>query len=119
MIFERLGHFEFRHLWLTHIASAVFLALSVLVLVHGGELTGSTIHDIESERAQSVVEEVLGHSMDTTFVAIFRAVSPPLTDPRNADFQAAVNAALGPVRADPRVLSVMTTDDAPHPSRRT
>jgi len=113
MIFERLGRFVFRRRWLTLVLSGIFLVVSLVVLTQGGDLTGSTIHDIESERAQTVVEEVLGHTMDTTVVAIFRADAPPLKDPRNADFQDAMKEALAPIRKDPRVLSVMTADDAP------
>ena len=110
MSFERLGVWVYRWRWATLAGSTLFLALSVFVLVRGGQLTGPIIHGIESERAQAVVEQVLGHTMDTTVVAVFRAKT---MDPRNEDFQAALRGALEPIRSDSRVLGVMTSDDAP------
>jgi RND superfamily putative drug exporter len=110
MTFERLGSWVYRRRWVTLAASTLFLALAVATLVRGGQLTGPTIHGIESERAQAVVEQVLGHTMDTTLIAIFRAEK---MDPRNLDFQAALRRALEPLRRDPNVSSVMTSDDAP------
>jgi RND superfamily putative drug exporter len=109
-IFERLGAFIYRRRWQTLGVCGAFLALSIAVLIHGGALTGGRIEGIEAERAQTVVEEVLGHTMDTTVVVIFRAKD---LDPRNADFQAAVAEALRPLQHDPRVAGVMTADDAP------
>jgi RND superfamily putative drug exporter len=108
--FARLGRLVIRHRKLTLAASAVFLALSLVVLLFGVPLSTEKIEGLEAERAQAVVEQVLGHTMDTTFVAIFRSAS---MDPRNLDFQEAMTEALRPVRSDPRVLSVMTRDDAP------
>jgi RND superfamily putative drug exporter len=110
MSFERLGARVYRHRWLTLLGSTLFLALSIATLVRGGQLTGPIIRGIEAERAQTIVEEVLGHTMDTTVVAVFRAKA---MDPRNQDFQTALHDALEPVRSDPRVLGVMTADDAP------
>ena len=110
MIFERLGAFIFRHRWSTLAACGLFLALSLAMLARGGQLTGGRIEGIEAERAQLVVEKVLGHTMDSTVVAVFRS---PSLDPRNQDFQTALADALRPLRSDPRVASVMTSDDAP------
>ena len=108
MTFERLGAWIYRRRWLTLAASTLFLALAVATLVRGGQLTGPTIHGIESDRAQAVVEQVLGHTMDTTLIVILRAEK---MDPRNQDFQAAVHDALEPLRHDADVASVMTADD--------
>ncbi len=110
MIFERLGAFIYARRWLTLGACTAFLVAALLVLLHGGQLTGGRIEGIEAERTQQVVEQVLGHTMDTTVVVVLRAAS---MDPRNQDFQAAVKDALEPLRHDPRVSSVMTSDDAP------
>src|SRR5450755_3108013 len=101
-MFEKLGEAIYRHRWLTLVAAGVFLLASLLMLVRGGDLTSGVIKDLESERAQHLVEQVLGHSLDTTLVAIFHA---PDLDPDDDDFQAALKAALAPVRADPAVVS--------------
>jgi len=114
--FERLGGFVYDHRKGTLLACVLFLALAIGTVIRGGELTGGRIHGIEAERTQAVVEQVLGHTMDTTVVAIFHAPAANgghEMDPRNLDFQAAFAAALAPLRKDPRVLSVMTSDDAP------
>lgn len=110
MTFERLGSFVYRRRWLTLGASASFLLLSLVVLFAGGQLTTGRIEGLESERAERAVAEVLGHTMDTTFVAVLHAAS---MDPRNQDFQATVTEALAPLERDPRVLSVLTADNAP------
>ncbi len=110
MIFATLGAFVFRHRWATLALSFAFLAVALVFVVRGGPLTGGRIEGIESEETQKVVEKVLGHTMDTTLVAIFHAEA---MDPRNQDFQEAVTAALEPLRHDARVLEVVTKDDAP------
>jgi RND superfamily putative drug exporter len=108
--FEGLGAWVYRRRWLTLAASTLFLVLSIVTLSQGGQLTGPTIHGIESERAQDVAQEVLGHTMDTTLVVVFHAET---MDPRNQDFQTALADTLAPLRKDPRVFGVMTSDDAP------
>jgi putative drug exporter of the RND superfamily len=110
VIFARLGAWVVRRRWLTLVLSFVFLAACIVVTLRGGELTGGRIEGIESERAQLVVEEVLGHTMDTTVVAVFHSET---LDPRDQAFQKAVQDALAPLRKDPRVLEVTTADDAP------
>ena len=115
MSFERLGQWVFTHRWLTLAGSTVFLALAVVTLTRGGVLTGPIIQGIEAERAQAVVEQVLGHTMDTTVVALFRANA---MDPRNQDFQSAIKDALEPVRADPRPLGDDDRRRAPEPRAR-
>ncbi len=110
MTFERLGAFIYRRRWLTLGACGLFLLLSIAVLLRGGQLTGGRIEGIEAERTQAVVEKVLGHTIDTTVVAVFHA---PSMDPRNQDFQAAMAEALLPLRHDERVTGIMTNEDAP------
>src|SRR5690349_7032335 len=85
------------------------------MLAHGGRLTSGNIRGLESQRAQGLVEEVMGHPQETTFVAIMTARDPggALGDPAGPAFEAAVRAALAPVVADPRVLSVAAPYDAP------
>ncbi len=109
-MFAPLASFIYRKRWATLAASSVFLVLSVLVVLRGGKLTGGAFGNNEAERTERLVEEVLGHSTTTTFVAIFHS---DREDPRNLPFQTAMKAALAPLAEDPDVLSVMTPDDAP------
>jgi RND superfamily putative drug exporter len=108
-MFERLGSIVYRHRALTLGLTAVFLAGSIGLLLRGGTLTSGVIHDMESERAQGVIEELFGHPLETMFVAIFQARD---LVPEDEAFQTAMQNAVEPLRHDPRVLSVTTPDDA-------
>ncbi len=107
---EAFGAIIHRRRWLVLGLSALFLVGSIAVLLQGGVLTGGTIQSLESEAAQRLVEEVVGHPEDNSFVAVFRSAD---LDARDEAFGAALREALDPVRTDPRVLSVMTSDEAP------
>ena len=107
---NRLGMIIYRHRWLTLACAGVFLLLSLGLLWRGGDLTSGAIHGLESERATHLVEQVVGHPLDTTFVAIFTS---PTLDPEDAAFQAALVAALAPLRGDSAVAQITTAEDAP------
>ncbi len=109
-MFAALARFIHRRRWSTLAASTLFLAASIAMVVRGGKLTGGSFGDREAEKTQRLVEQVLGHSTDTTFVVIFHSDA---LDPREQPFQAAMKAALAPLASDPDVLSVMAPDDAP------
>jgi putative drug exporter of the RND superfamily len=109
-MFAELGAFIYRNKWATLVVSAVFLAISVAVVVHGGRLTGGSYGDNEAERTEGLSARVLGHATNTTFIAIFHSDT---LDPRNEPFQAAMKAALLPLANDPAVLEVMGPDEAP------
>ncbi|APR81471.1 putative integral membrane protein [Minicystis rosea] len=109
-MFESLGAFVHRRRHLVLLLAFVFLAASAVLLRRGGPLTSGTIRDLESEHAQTLVEEILGHPSDTTFVAIIQ--SPDLV-PGSEAHRDAVRRALAPLRTDARVLSITTPDDAP------
>jgi putative drug exporter of the RND superfamily len=109
-MFAALAVFIYRRRWWTLAASTLFLAASIVMVLRGGKLTGGTFGDREAEKTQRLVEQVLGHSNDTTFVAVFHSDA---LDPRQPPFQAAMKAALAPLAQSPDVLSVMTPDDAP------
>jgi RND superfamily putative drug exporter len=109
-MFAALAAFIYRRRWATLAASALFLVASIAMVVRGGTLTGGSFGNSEAERTQRLVERVLGHSIDSTFVAVFHSET---LDPRNEPFQTAMKAALAPLANDPAVLSVMTPDDAP------
>ncbi len=107
---ELWGRIVHRHRWLTLALTGVFLALSAIALARGGSLSSGDIHDLEASRAQALVERVLGHPAETTFVAVLRDDdATPGTDA----FRSARDAALASVRTDARVDTVVTSDSAP------
>ncbi len=109
-MFEHLGSVIYRYRWLTlAIAFVIFLA-SLAMLWAGGELTTGTIGGLEAEQAQQLVDRVVGHAEDTTFVAIFHSAD---LDPDDDAFTAGMAEALAPLRADPAVASIMTSETAP------
>jgi RND superfamily putative drug exporter len=109
-MFTALANFIYKRRWLTLIGSTLFLAVSIVMVLRGGKLTGGSFGDNEAEKAEALVEQVVGHSTDRMFVAVFHSDA---LDPRNQPFQTAMKAALAPLFHDPDVLSVMTPDDAP------
>jgi putative drug exporter of the RND superfamily len=109
-VLERWGRFVVRHRWATLVSTAVFIALAVALLVRGGPLTSGSFRDIESERAEKLVEEVTGHSNEVTFVAIFTAKQDA---GGAAALPLAMKETLEPLRSDPRVSSVILPEDAP------
>jgi RND superfamily putative drug exporter len=111
-MFGALARFVQNRRWFTLACSAVFLAASIVAILRGGRLTGGSFGDGEAERTQRLVEQVLGHSNDTTFVVVFHSET---LDARGQPFRAAMKAALAPVTQSPDVLSVVTPEDAPFP----
>jgi len=109
-MFASLAAFIYRRRWWTLAASTIFLAVSIAMVIRGGKLTGGSFGDREAEQTQRLVEQVLGHSTDTTFVVVLRSDT---LDPREQSFRDATKAALAPLASDPDVLLVVTPDDAP------
>ena len=107
-MFYALGKFIYRHRWPTLISAGGLLALALVSLSFGGKLTGGTVKGLEAERADALVAAVAGRSAANTFVALF--YSATLT-PGTPQFDGAQEAALAPVRTDPRVESVQSTAD--------
>ncbi len=107
-MFYALGAFIYRRRWPTLIAAAIFLALAIASLVRGGTLTGGTIEGLEAARADSLVTSVVGRNPETTLLVLFR--SEPLSA-RSKDFEAAMAAALQPLRSDPHVLLVQSPSE--------
>jgi putative drug exporter of the RND superfamily len=104
-MFEALGAFAFRYRWATLIASAIFLALSITVLVRGGDLTSGEILGLESQDAKHLVDSITGHAADTTLVVLFHKDGMDGSSPA---FAAAMHAALEPLIYDKHVESVLT-----------
>lgn len=109
-MFESFGAFIHRHHRLTLVLAGLFLAAAAALLYRGGTLTSGNIRNLEAEDAQALVEEVLGHPAETTFVAVLHGDA--LGDAADAR-RAALLAAVAPIRDDARVLSVTTPEDAP------
>ncbi len=109
-MFELLGAFVVRHAKATLAVAALFLAASLAVLLRGGPLASGIIEGLEARQAEHLADQVTGRPAETTFVVVLRAHE---LDPRDEKFHAAVKDALAPLRTDPRVLSVMSADDAP------
>ena len=109
-MFERLAAIIYRFRWVTLALATLVLAGSVGMLVHGGQLTSGTVRPIESERAQQLVADVLGHPSENTFVVLLRSSE---LDPASPGFREAMSDALAPLESDPRVASVVTPNNAP------
>ena len=108
-MFEALGGIIYRHRWLTLLLAGAFLLASAAMLLRGGDLSGATIHGIETERAQQIAAAIQGRSVDTTFIAVFHHKT---LDARDSAFHEAMQKALETVKKDPAVQAVITPDDA-------
>jgi len=107
----RLANLALRRSWAIVIICALLLAFAGLMLWHGGRLSAGNTVGIESDFAQRLIEEDLSYPGDSSFLILFTGrdgLAPG--DPR---FLPALTAALAPLRADPRVRSVVAPDDAP------
>jgi len=112
------GRFVYRRRWIVLVVSLLTLGLGVASLLAGGQLRNVQFRDTEAGRASQLIRDefppVAGGVPATptsSFVLIFTSnEGVPATDPR---FIAGMNAALAPLRADPRVVSVVTPDIAP------
>src|SRR5262252_6563614 len=109
-MFVSLAGFIHRRPWWTLVACTLFLTASIAMVVRGGTLTGGSFGDREAEQTQRLVEEVLGHSTDATFVAVFHSDT---LDPGQQPFRDAMREALAPLATDPDVVAVLTPDHAP------
>jgi RND superfamily putative drug exporter len=109
-LFSAWGHFVYRARWGVLLFSIVLLAGSGYVASQGGTLqSGGFIETAESGRASKLIEKELPRSGGSTFTLIFSSAS---LDAKSAEFRAAVDAALQPLRSDPRIDSIATPYDA-------
>ena len=111
------GRFVYRRRWVVLAVSVLTLGASVASLLSGGQLRNVQFRDTEAGRANQLLRDefppVAGvpAAATSSFVLIFTSTAGvPAADPRFID---AMNAALAPLRADPRVVSVVTPDGAP------
>ena len=108
-MFSAWGHLVYRFRWAFLVVSAALMALSVFVSAAGGELkSGGIIQTSESGRAAKLIQDELPRSSGTSFTLVFGTQTLTATDPA---YKAAVDQALAPIRADPRVQAVLTAYD--------
>jgi RND superfamily putative drug exporter len=109
-LFTAWGHFVYRFRWPVLLVSIVLLVGSGFVASQGGKLeSGGFIETAESGRASKLIERELPRAGGSTFTLIFSSDTLTAT---SADFKAAVDAALAPLRSDSRIDSISTPYDA-------
>src|SRR5438552_4984088 len=108
------GRFVYRRRWAVLVVSLLTVGLSVASLLAGGELRNVQFRETEAGRASQLIRDefppVAGAPAAATssFVLIFTSKEGlAATDPR---FIEGMKTALAPLRAAPRVASVLTTD---------
>src|SRR5437667_1432460 len=108
------GRFVYRRRWAVLVVSLLTVGLSVASLLAGGELRNVQFRETEAGRASQLIRDefppVAGAPAAATssFVLIFTSKEGlAATDPRFID---GMKTALAPLRADPRVASVLTPD---------
>ena len=115
-MFAGWGRLVYRRRWWVLGLSGLLLVASGFIASQGGKLqSGGLISTSESGRASELIERELPRSGGSTFTLIF---SSPTLDAKSAEFRAAVEGALEPLRADPRTATIVTPYDgsAPDPS---
>jgi putative drug exporter of the RND superfamily len=109
-VFEAWGRFVYRHRWPVLAFSILLLVASGFIASQGGKLdSGGFIETAESGRASRLIEQELPIVGGSTFTLIFSSDTLAAQDPA---FRAAVEAALVPLRTDPRVDTIITPYDA-------
>jgi putative drug exporter of the RND superfamily len=109
-VFGAWGRFVYRNRWPVLAVSILFLVASGFIASQGGKLeSGGFIETAESGRASRLIEQELPIVGGSTFTLIFSSDTLRWDDPA---FRAAVEAALVPLRTDPRRDSINTPYDA-------
>jgi len=109
------GRFVYRRRWAVLVLSLLTIGVSVASLLAGGELRNVPFRETESGRTNQLIRDELPRptgvpvAATSSFVLIFTSTEGlDAADPR---FIEGMNAALAPLRADPRVVSVFTADN--------
>ena len=111
-MFDAWGRFVHRHRWAVLLLSAATLLPSVWLVLHGGTFDNNPVPRFtDSGQAIALIESELP-KRPPSFGLILGSATLPSTDPA---FQAAIDKALAPLRADPRVARVVTPWDDPMP----
>jgi RND superfamily putative drug exporter len=111
------GRFVYRRRWPVLVLSLLTVGASAASLIGGGQLRNVEFRDTEAGRASQLIRDefppVTGAPVAATssFVLIFTSNKGlAAADPRFID---GMNAALAPLRSDPRVVSIVTPDSVP------
>src|SRR2546423_7043791 len=111
------GRFVYRRRWPVLVLSLLTVGVSAASLIAGGQLRNVEFRDTEAGRARGLLGDdpppVTGAPVAATssFVLIFTSNEGlAAADPRFVD---GMNAALAPLRSDPRVVSIVTPDSVP------
>src|SRR2546428_11198682 len=111
------GRFVYRRRWVVLVLSLLTVGVSVASLLAGGQLRNVEFRETEAGRASQLIRDefppVTGAPVAATssFVLIFTSKEGlAAADPRFID---GMNSALGPLRSDPRVVSIATPDSVP------
>ncbi len=120
-MFEAWGRIVYRWRWVTLVASLIVLALSLTGFRAGGSLTssGQLTGNEEAARAARLQQTELApttQKVGAQFTLVFRSESQKASD---SAFQSAMEAALAPLRADGRVVGVVTPYNAGTPGAAT
>jgi putative drug exporter of the RND superfamily len=108
-VFGAWGRFVYHRRWPVLIISVVILLLSGFIAGQGGKLeSGGFIETAESGRASRLIERELPIVGGSTFTLIFSSETLLGDDP---EYRAAVEAALVPLRTDPRVDTINSPYD--------
>ena len=108
-MFAAWGRFVYRRRWPVLLLSILLLLASGFIAGRGGKLeSGGFIETAESGRASRLIEKELPIVGGSTFTLIFSSDTLSANDP---EFRAAVEAALVPLRTDPRKDSIITPYD--------
>src|SRR4051812_21799320 len=109
------GRFVYRSRWLVLVLSVLTLGVSIASLVAGGDLRNVPFRETEAGRTNQLIRDEFPRptgapvAATSSFVLIFTSTeSLDAADPR---FVEGMNAALAPLRADPRIVSVFTADN--------
>jgi RND superfamily putative drug exporter len=109
-MFAAWGRFVYRRRWPVLAVSGLLLVASALIVAQGGKLqSGGFIETSESGRASRLIERELPRAGAATFTLILS--SDTLSATTSPEFRAAVDAALLPLRSDPRVAAIVTPYD--------
>src|SRR5437588_5124305 len=108
-MFAAWGRFVYRRRWPVLAVSGLLLLASMFIVIQGGKLqSGGFIETSESGRASRLIERELPSAGAATFTLILSSDTLSATSP---EFRAAVDAALAPLRSDPRVAQIVTPYD--------
>src|SRR5947208_2323180 len=108
-MFAAWGRFVYRRRWPVLAVSGVLLLASIFIVIQGGKLqSGGFIETSESGRASRLIERELPRAGAATFTLLFSSDTLSAT---SAQFRTALDAALVPLRSDPRVATIITPFD--------